>query len=245
MMEKYISHSGLGSLNQQTAYRPADLARAIGWSSKYGIDVLTIDAAGGGTGMSPWRMMNEWGIPQIELAALMHQYCSLIADKGKHLPDVVLAGGYALEDHIFKGLAFGAPFVKAIGMARAPLTAAMVGRAIERRIEDHTLPQSIEGKTREEVFIASTNLNGRLGEASFKDVPTSALGVYGYLMRVDQGLKQLMAGARKFNLSDNDARPDRNDLAALTEEAAKRSGIQFVMDADKGEARRILEKSLE
>ncbi|OGL46655.1 MAG: glutamate synthase, partial [Candidatus Schekmanbacteria bacterium RBG_13_48_7] len=44
------------------AYRPADLARAIAFSSKYKIDLLTVDGAGGGTGMSPWRMMNEWGI---------------------------------------------------------------------------------------------------------------------------------------------------------------------------------------
>src|SRR5512139_2745614 len=32
------------------AYRPADLARAVAFSSKYGIDLLTVDGAGGGTG---------------------------------------------------------------------------------------------------------------------------------------------------------------------------------------------------
>jgi glutamate synthase domain-containing protein 2 len=35
------------------AYRPADLARAIKYSSEAKIDMLTIDGAGGGTGMSP------------------------------------------------------------------------------------------------------------------------------------------------------------------------------------------------
>jgi len=45
------------------AYRPVDLARAVAWSSKYGIDLLTVDGAGGGTGMSPWHMMNEWSGP--------------------------------------------------------------------------------------------------------------------------------------------------------------------------------------
>nr|MBC8186234.1 FMN-binding glutamate synthase family protein [candidate division KSB1 bacterium] len=43
------------------AYRPADLARAIKFASEAEIDLLTVDGAGGGTGMSPWRMMNEWG----------------------------------------------------------------------------------------------------------------------------------------------------------------------------------------
>jgi len=37
------------------AYRPADLARAVYFSSKYKLDLLTVDGAGGGTGMSPWR----------------------------------------------------------------------------------------------------------------------------------------------------------------------------------------------
>ncbi|MCK4816426.1 FMN-binding glutamate synthase family protein, partial [bacterium] len=39
------------------AYRPADLARAVKYSSIAKIDLLTVDGAGGGTGMSPWRMM--------------------------------------------------------------------------------------------------------------------------------------------------------------------------------------------
>ncbi|MEI6501874.1 MAG: glutamate synthase-related protein, partial [Armatimonadota bacterium] len=56
------------------AYRPADLARAIKYSSLAKIDVLTIDAAGGGTGMSPWRMMNEWGLPPIEMITLARKY---------------------------------------------------------------------------------------------------------------------------------------------------------------------------
>jgi glutamate synthase domain-containing protein 2 len=44
------------------AYRPADLARAVKCASEARVDLLTVDGAGGGTGMSPWRMMNEWGI---------------------------------------------------------------------------------------------------------------------------------------------------------------------------------------
>lgn len=41
------------------AYRPVDLARAVKYASQAKIDLLTIDGAGGGTGMSPWRMMSE------------------------------------------------------------------------------------------------------------------------------------------------------------------------------------------
>ena len=37
------------------AYRPADLARAVLFATKYKLDLLTVDGAGGGTGMSPLR----------------------------------------------------------------------------------------------------------------------------------------------------------------------------------------------
>ncbi|WP_394295842.1 glutamate synthase-related protein [Methanosphaerula palustris] len=33
------------------------------YGSEAKIDLLTIDGAPGGTGMSPWPMMKEWGIP--------------------------------------------------------------------------------------------------------------------------------------------------------------------------------------
>ena len=56
------------------AYRPADLALALSFASKYRLDLLTVDGAGGGTGMSPWRMMNEWGVPPVELHSLLYQY---------------------------------------------------------------------------------------------------------------------------------------------------------------------------
>ena len=58
------------------AYRASDLARALRYCSDAKIDMLTIDGAGGGTGMSPWRMMNEWGIPTIYLQALTMKFAS-------------------------------------------------------------------------------------------------------------------------------------------------------------------------
>jgi hypothetical protein len=50
------------------------------------------------------------------------------------------------------------------------------------------------------------------------------------------GLQQLMAGSRNFELSTI----SRNDLMALTKEAAKVSGIPYVMDAYRDEAEKIL-----
>jgi len=221
------------------AYRPADLARAVKFSSKYGIDLLTVDAAGGGTGMSPWRMMNEWGMPPVELHSLLYEYTKRMADKGEHVPAVAVAGGFTFEDQIFKGLALGAPFVKLVGMARSPIAAVMVGKTIGRAIDEGEIPVYVErfGATKDEIFVTSPELRKELGDEEFERIPTGAIGLYTYYERLAQGLRQLMCGARKFNLSHI----TRDDITALTREAAEVSGITYLMDVDKAEARAILE----
>jgi hypothetical protein len=221
------------------AYRPADLARAVLFSSRYKIDLLTVDGAGGGTGMSPWRMMNEWGIPPVNLHSLLYQYAKRIADKGEYLPALAFAGGFVFEDQIFKGLALGAPFVKLIGMARAPIAAAMVGKTIGRTIDELQIPVYIErfGSTKDEIFVTASTLRNELGDKEFEKLPTGALGLYTYYERLAQGLRQLMAGSRKFAMEHI----NRDDIAALTHEAEEVSGIQYVMDVDRGKVERILD----
>jgi glutamate synthase domain-containing protein 2 len=223
------------------AYRPADLARAIKFASKYKIDLLTVDGAGGGTGMSPWRMMNEWGIPPVELHSLMYEYAKKLADKGEHVPALTAAGGFTFEDQIYKGLSMGAPFVKLVGMARGPIAAAMVGKTIGRTIDAHQVPVYVErfGTTKDEIFVTAHELRVELGDEEFEKVPTGALGLYTYYERLAQGLRQLMAGSRKFALKHI----TRDDICALTRDAAGISGITYVTDVDKEEAEKILSAS--
>jgi glutamate synthase domain-containing protein 2 len=222
------------------AYRPADLARAVAFSSKYKIDLLTADGAGGGTGMSPWRMMNEWGIPPVELHSLLYQYAKRLADRGRYVPALAVAGGTTFEDQIFKGIAIGAPYVKLIGMARAPIAAAMVGKTIGRAIQEGRIPVYIArfGNSLDEIFVTASSLRKELGNAEFERIPAGALGLYTYYERLAQGLRQLMAGSRKFSVEHI----TRDDIAALTREAAEVSGIQYVMDVDKKEVDEILSK---
>ncbi|MBU7013183.1 MAG: FMN-binding glutamate synthase family protein [Theionarchaea archaeon] len=219
------------------AYRPMDLARALKFASKAELDLLTVDAAGGGTGMSPWRMMNEWGVPEVELHSLLYQYADKLAKKGKYVPDIAIAGGFAFEDQMFKGLAMGAPYVKLIGMARAPLAAAMVGKTIGKKINEGMVPVYIErfGTSKEEIFVTAPDLKRDLGK-DFDELPTGAMGLYTYMERLHQGLRQIMAGSRKFALEYI----SRDDIAALTHEAADISGISYIMDCDKEEAEKIL-----
>ena len=106
---------------------------AIKWSSKARVDLVTIDGAGGGTGMSPWRMMEEWGIPTFYLQAMAYECAKRLATRGKWTPDLAMAGGFSTEDHIFKVLAMGAPYFKAVCMGRALMIPGFVGDNIEGR----------------------------------------------------------------------------------------------------------------
>jgi hypothetical protein len=123
-------------------------------------------------------------------------------------------------------------------MARAPIAAVMVGKTIGKTIDEGQLPVYVErfGQTRDEIFVTSPELRKELGDKVFEALPTGAIGLYTYYERLAQGLRQLMAGSRKF-------RTDlltRDDIAALTREAAEISGIQFIMDVDKAEVAKIL-----
>ncbi|RKY01171.1 MAG: FMN-binding glutamate synthase family protein [Spirochaetes bacterium] len=219
------------------AYRPADLARALKFCSKAKIDLLTVDGAGGGTGMSPWRMMNEWGIPGVEIHSLTYFMADKLAKKGEYIPTIAFAGGFTFEDQIYKGLALGAPYTKLIGMARAPIAAAMVGKTIGRKINEGNIPVYIErfGNSIEEIFVTATELKKKFG-SDFKKIPTGAIGIYTYYERLAQGLRQLMCGNREFKLKFI----SRNSIAALTKESAEISGIRYVMDIDKEEVDKIL-----
>ncbi len=220
------------------AYRPADLARAVKYASDARLDLLTVDGAGGGTGMSPWRMMNEWGVPTVYLQALLVKYLDKLAARGAYVPPVAIAGGFTLEDHMFKGLAIGAPYVKAIGMARSALSAAMVGKTVGEAVKAGKVPNEYKkyGESLEQVFIAASELKEKLGAEAFEKLPVGAIGVYTYFERLAQGLRQFMCGARKFAL----AYITRDDVAALTREAAEITGIRYIMDVDAEEVEKIL-----
>ena len=219
------------------AYRPLALAQALKFASKAGIDLLTVDAAGGGTGMSPWRMMNEWGVPQVEIHSLLYKYCDTLTKKGEYVPDIAISGGFAFEDQMMKGLALGAPYFKLIGMARSPLAAAMVGKTIGKKINERMVPVYIErfGDTPEEIFVTAPDLKRKFGK-DFENMPTGAMGVYTYMERLHQGLRQIMAGCRKFSLEHI----SRDDMASLTSEASNISDIQYIMDCDKKQVETLL-----
>lgn len=220
------------------AYSLRELAMAIKWSSKARIDLLTIDGSGGGTGMSPWRMMEEWGIPSLYLHSVAYEFCEKLAQKGERVPDIAFAGGFSSEDGIFKALALGAPYVKAVCMGRALMIPGMVGKNIAQWLKKDDLPKTVSqyGKTVEEIFVGYQAVKDMVGEDEIKKIPLGAIGFYSYADKLKVGLQQLMAGARRFKVSAI----SRRDLMSLTEECSKVTKIPYVLDAYREEAEAIL-----
>ncbi|MCX7831604.1 MAG: FMN-binding glutamate synthase family protein [Actinobacteria bacterium] len=231
------------------AYGNEALAMAIKFASEANLDLLTIDGAGGGTGMSPWNMMETWGVPSIYLHSKAYEYADYLAKKNKKVVDMAFGGGFAREDHIFKALALGAPYVKLALLGRAVMIPAFVGSNIEGVLrperKQHVngnwdkLPPSVTaiGQTAEEIFANYFDVEKKVGSDEIKNVPLGAIAVYTLMDKIKAGLQQLMAGARKFNIESI----SRDDLIAMNKETAEVTGISYVMEAEEESARRILD----
>ena len=222
------------------AYPMRELAMAIRWSSDAKIDLLTIDGAPGGTGMSPWRMMSEWGVPSIYLHSMAYELCLRLARKGAWVPNIAFAGGFSAEDHIFKAIALGAPYTKAVCMGRALMIPGMVGKNIGLWLkgEDGGLPSTVSkyGTTKEEIFVSYERLRSTFGKELDK-MPLGAIGIYSAAEKIRIGLQQLMAGARKWRTH----LITRNDLVSLTEECTHVTGIPYIMNSYREEALAIID----
>jgi len=232
------------------AYGMEALALSIRVAADAKLDLLTIDGAGGGTGMSPWNMMDHWGVPSLHLHAKTYEYCKVLADRGIDVPDISLAGGFAREDHLFKAIALCAPFTKLVCMGRAPMIPGYLGSNIEGVFKpenrqkvngnwDELAPHVANvGNTPEEIFAGWEAVKAKVGADEMKNIPFGAIAMYGYADKLACGLQQFMAGARRFNLSEI----VRDDLFAANQETADITGIPMVTEAQNEEALAILNK---
>jgi hypothetical protein len=246
---EYLRKIGFKRVSLKTgSYGMEALAMSIKYASDAGLDLLTVDGSGGGTGMSPWNMMGTWGVPSILLHAKTYEYASMLAAKGEKVVDIAFAGGLAREDHIFKALALGAPFTKLVCMGRAAMIPGFLGSNIEgvlrpeRRQKvngnwDELAPAVREiGSSAEEIFAGYYDVQKRIGEGEMKNIPFGAIAMWTLADKLAAGLQQLMAGARKFSLPDI----SRNDVFSGNRETEKETKVPFITDVFDEGAKKIL-----
>lgn len=231
------------------SYGMEALAMAMKYATDHELDLLTLDGSGGGTGMSPWHMMENWGVPPIHLHAKAREYAALLAAKGRRVVDLSFAGTLSREDHLFKALSLGAPFVKMICMGRAMMIPAFVGSNIEgalhpdrrERVCGHwdALPPTVSenGVKPQEIFAGYFEVQKKVGADEMRHIPYGAIAIWTFVDKLAAGLQQLMAGARKFSVGAM----SRGDLMAANRETEEEIGIPFMTEALDAQAKRILE----
>ena len=116
----------------------------------------------------------------------------------------------------------------------------MVGKNIGLWLQEgvNALPKTVGafGSKVEEIFVYYEDLVAKYGKNTVKEMPLGAIGLATFADKLKVGLQQMMAGSRNFKVSTI----SRDDLMALTPEAAKVSGIPYVMDAYREEAEEII-----
>ena len=248
---KHLRKIGYKRISLKTgSYGMEALAMSIKFATDATLDLLTIDGSGGGTGMSPWNMMESWGVPSLLLHSKAHEYATVLAKKGKKVVDMAFAGGLAREDHIFKALALGAPFTKLVCMGRAVMIPGFLGSNIEgamnpgrkEKICGHweKLPNNVTesgANSPAEIFAGYYDVEKKVGKSAMKDIPYGAIAVWTLADKLSAGLQQLMAGARKFSIPAI----SRDDLYSGNRETAAETGIPFITEVGDKTAKKILQ----
>jgi len=246
---KYLRKIGYKRISLKTgSYGMEALAMSIKFASEAKMDLLTIDGSGGGTGMSPWNMMESWGVPSLLLHAKAWEYAEILKKKGKKVVDMAFAGGLAREDHIFKAIALGAPYVKLVCMGRATMIPGFLGSNIEGALNPAAkqkvngnwdkLPASVTefGTTPEEIFAGYYDVQKKVGKDEMKNIPYGAIAIWTLCDKLAGGVQQLMAGARRFTVKAI----SRQDIFCGNRDTEKETGIPFVADWADDKAKKIL-----
>ena len=247
---KYLRSLGFKRISLKTgSYGMEALAMAIKFASEAELDLLTMDGSGGGTGMSPWNMMESWGVPSILLHAKAHEYASRLAARGKRVVDMSFAGGFAKGSTIFKALAMGAPYTKLICMGRAMMIPGFLGSNIEGVLHPERrgkvsgnwdkLPAAVScyGDSAEQIFACYRDVEKKVGRDGMRDVPLGAVAIWCLVDKLSAGLQQLMCGARKFSLAE----VSRHDIASGNRETERETGIKFITDVMDETAKKIID----
>lgn len=160
-----------------------------------------------------------------------------------------LQGGLANEDHIFKAMALGAPYTKLVCMGRALMIPGFLGANIEGVFNPERrdklngnwseLPKTITseyGNSPEEIFAGYYDVKSKVGSEGINDIPLGAIAFWSLADKLAAGLQQLLAGVRKFNISEI----RRNELFSANRDTERETGIRFMTDVADDIAKEIL-----
>ena len=216
IIARFRAHGAKNIFFKMAGFDVNDIRRVLQIASANNVDLITFDGAGGGSGNSPNKMMNEWSHPTIDLIKIVNTLIEELREENLWIPEIAIAGGIAMEDTMFKALALGAPNIKLVGIGRAAMAAAVTGKNVGELIETDATPTSYKafGDTADTIFKDANYIKGIYKETG-KPISYGAIGLYSYLSRLSFGMQLLMALNRKFSLKYI----HQSDVIPLTKEA--------------------------
>ena len=216
LIKKYRDFGAENILFKMAGYDIEDIRRVIQIASNNKIALITFDGAGGGTGNSPCKMMNEWSHPTIDLEKIVNGIIKDVAKGGGWIPEIAIAGGIAMEDTMFKAIALGAPNIKMVGIGRGAMAAAMSAKNMGELIKEGKTPKThlSFGDEADTIFKDAKYIKS-IYKTDDKPISYGAIGLYSYINRISFGMKLLMTLNRKFSLKYI----NQSDLIPLTKEA--------------------------
>jgi hypothetical protein len=161
-----------------------------------------------------------------------------LAAKGQPVVDMSFASRFAKGSNIFKALTMGGPYTKRIFMGRAMMIPGFLGSHMEGALNPERkaavngnwdkLPAAVSkyDQSAREIFACYQDVEKQVGKDEIKNVPLSAVGIWCMVDKLSAELQQLLAGARKFSLSEI----GRDDIASGNRETERETGIGFISD---------------
>lgn len=197
-----------------------DMEKVLRIASAAEVDMVTYDGAGGGSGYSPSKMMNEFGYSAVQIESALVPMCKKLEAEGKYIPYISLTGGFTDEGQAYKALAIGAPYIKSIGLCRATMAAAMVGDTVGKQLAEGKVPAHLAkyGNSADEIFLYKGELQAMYPG---KELPLGAVGAYSYLRKMAYGVQHFAALNRKFNvdlIGQEDVIPLNDEARRLLEQ---------------------------
>ena len=216
MIERYRSLGAENILFKMAGFDKNDIRRVLQIASNNNVALVTFDGAGGGTGHSPCKMMNEWSYPTIDLEKIVYQIVRELDLAGEWIPAIAMAGGITMEDTMFKSIALGAPYIKMVGIGRGAMAAAMSAKNMKKLIDKEGIPKTHQsfGEDSDSLFKEAKLIKSIYNDMD-NDISYGAIGLYSYIQRITFGMKLFMTLNRKFALDYL----DKSDLIPLTKEA--------------------------
>lgn len=129
------------------------------------------------------------GIPTFYLQSLAREFAERLSKRGMRVPTSPSPAAFLLQGQVFKAIAIGAPYFRAVCMGGALMIHGMVGKNIQKWIGGWRASQvrlQVRDDPTKQLFVTYEELAEKYGR-EVEEMPLGAMGIYTYAQRFQVG----------------------------------------------------------